>query len=140
MAGNWRDRMDEMKQRRLAAGLPVQIGRGEHQRVNPVMPVFDYEADIAEFPFGWQRDKPGDLYRLPEPLRTWALDAHEKEQAAPPVARLRDKHDKRAEAIRLYNQTPMGVTDIARELGLPKQTISRWTQQGRKAAQVTRGV
>lgn len=46
MAGNWQARMDEMKKCRLAAGLPVQIGRGEHQRVNPTMPVFDYEKDL----------------------------------------------------------------------------------------------
>jgi predicted DNA-binding protein (UPF0251 family) len=139
MEGDWATRADAIKQRRLAAGLPVQIGKGEHQTVNPVTPVFDYERDTIDHPFRWLPDKPEDLYRLPEPLRTWALKAHQKEQQAHPVIHLKDKHDKRAEAVRLYNQTSMGVTDIARQLGIPKQTVQRWVQQGKKAALVARG-
>jgi len=45
---DWRERMDAMKQRRVAAGLPFQIGRDERVAGVGKPPAFDYERDILE--------------------------------------------------------------------------------------------
>jgi hypothetical protein len=129
---NWQDRADAIRSQRLARGAPVD-GKGLSEPESDVpLDRWTAASDVRDFPFTWLPDKPRDLSLLPSPLDSWAIAEYEPSKL---VIDLTDRHNARAEAMRLYNSTPLGPTEIAAMVGMPRATVQRWCQQAKRIKQ-----
>jgi hypothetical protein len=184
---DWTERMDRLRARREAAGLPVssadirlQIAEAQGTDWQDWRtPSFDYAGDVARYPFQWWptevvrvsrsipatcpcgeparslkpsvtarprycarclepdglEPEPLKLEREGDPVRVAALylqglaDALDSPERPKPKKRGAYTIDQKREAVRLYRDTNMTMSEVAEKLGVPLASVKNWVRR-----------